>query len=186
MPGKLQRAYYGGSRFYNFGYWTPETKSQREASETLVRKLLEFLPEKGGTILDVACGMGATTGMLLEQYAAPTVVGVNISLNQLSVAHESVADCSFIAMDATRLAFEDESFDDIICVEAAFHFTTRADFLKEAFRVLKPGGHLVHSDILQRSVKTSREGNFPRIAAGAGPQPGVRGLRGSRRAGPHA
>ena len=40
-------------------------------------------------------------------------------------------------MDATELDFRDNSFDSIICVEAAFHFDTREKFVREAYRVLK-------------------------------------------------
>jgi ubiquinone/menaquinone biosynthesis C-methylase UbiE len=51
-------------------------------------------------------------------------------------------------MDANALAFSDESFEAVICVEAAFHFDTRETFLRECLRILKKGGTLALTDIL--------------------------------------
>jgi MPBQ/MSBQ methyltransferase len=150
MVGAMQTAYYENSDFFNWGYWTSETSSQREASENLVEKLLAFIPEKSGRILDVACGLGATTRQLTRYYPPDGIVGINISDKQVAHAHKNLPSCSFLTMDATHLGFPDCSFDNIICVEAAFHFDTRDQFLKEALRVLKPGGWLVHSDVLLR------------------------------------
>jgi ubiquinone/menaquinone biosynthesis C-methylase UbiE len=51
-------------------------------------------------------------------------------------------------MDAGSLSFADSSFDNIICLEAVFHFHTRERFLQQAYRILKPRGALVLTDIL--------------------------------------
>ena len=152
------RKWYGGSDFQNFGYWEENTKTQREASENLMERLLSLVPQKGERILDVACGKGATTRYLLRYY--PDVTGINISERQLEQCRVLAPDAEFVLMDATDLRFDDKSFDDVICVEAAFHFDSRARFFEEAFRVLRPGGHLVLADFLHR------EGQLPNLIPG--------------------
>ena len=140
--------YYSFSRYSNYGYWYGDTANQMEACENLMELLLGFLPRRSGRILDVACGLGATSRHLSRQFGAANVTGVNISDKQLETCRRTAPGCAFVQMDATQLDFEDESFDHVICVEAAFHFRTRARFLREAFRVLRPGGWLVLSDML--------------------------------------
>ncbi len=140
--------YYDNSDFYNYGYWDENTRTQKAACENLMEKLLAFIPSKRGNILDVACGLGATTRHLLRYYPPQHVVGINVSDVQLTRARCNAPGCTFLKMSATELEFEDASFDNIVCVESAFHFDTREQFLKEAHRVLRPGGRLVMSDII--------------------------------------
>jgi MPBQ/MSBQ methyltransferase len=150
MYDEHMKSLWADSDFFNFGYWRPETTSHKKACEDLLDELTGFLPPKPSLVLDVACGLGATTGHIAARYPESKVIGVNISSKQLSTAKQKHPDCRFAQMDAVTLGFADSSFDAVVCVEAAFHFDTRAQFIREAYRILKPGGWLVLSDILAK------------------------------------
>jgi SAM-dependent methyltransferase len=154
LRGALRDEYYGHSGFFNYGYWQPETRDQAHACLQLMDKLLSYCAMSAnpiqGRVLDVGCGLGATTHYLQQKGDATQLVGANISLTQLSHSQQNAPGASFVLMDGARLGFRGASFDHLFCVEAAFEFDNRLAFLIEAHRVLKPGGQLALTDILFR------------------------------------
>jgi ubiquinone/menaquinone biosynthesis C-methylase UbiE len=148
MYSEYRNKYYGDSDFFNYGYWGSKTLDQKAACENLIEELLSFFPSKTGNILDVACGKGATANYLLKYYKPQDITGINISEKQLATCRAKIPEATFLLMDAAKLEFGDNSFNNILCVEAVFHFDTRERFLHEAYRVLKPGGCLALTDIL--------------------------------------
>jgi SAM-dependent methyltransferase len=136
------------SAFMNYGYWYPHTTDYAMASENLLEKLVAGMPDRTGRVLDVACGLGATTEYLLRHWSADAVCGINISARQIDACRRRCPQCQFAVMDAAAMTFADGSFQNMLCVEAAFHFDTRQAFLAQASRILAPGGVLALTDVL--------------------------------------
>lgn len=142
----------------NLGWWEGEGDEAEaaRAPERLVERMAEALP-RGGAILDVANGLGAQDPVIARVARPRLLVAVNLSEFQLRAGRDRLAEAGAhsVLADAVRLPFDDDSFDGLICVEAAFHFPSRARFFSEANRVLRPGGVLSMSDVtMERTPRT--------------------------------
>jgi SAM-dependent methyltransferase len=135
----------------NLGLWEGDGRDPSEGP-VAVRRLVETVATplpKGGAVLDVGNGLAAQDPVIATVAATTTLVALNITRSQLVAGRDRLAEAGAVAVngDATRLPFAARSFDGVISVEAAFHFSSRARFFAEAFRVLRPGGVLTVSDI---------------------------------------
>jgi len=102
-------------------------------------------PVRAPLILDVATGTGRMPRAILSQPAfRGYVVGLDLSRKMLQQAQAKLSAYAgryaLIWGDAQQLAFEDETFDAVCCLEALEFMPKPRDVLKEMGRVLRPGG----------------------------------------------
>lgn len=139
------------SLYLNLGYWE-NASSYDEACQALAQKLGDLAGiAKGDRVLDCGFGFGDQDALWLDRHEPAKISAINITPSQVTLAKERFPDprLEFLEGSATSLSFENNHFDKVIALESAFHFKTRDDFLKEAIRVLKPGGTLAMADIVQ-------------------------------------
>ncbi len=92
--------------------------------------------------LDVGCGNGAFTEMLVERCASLLIKGIDPSEEQLAYARARPAlqDVQFWRGDAMALPFQDHDFDIAVMPLVIFFVSDPAKGVSEMVRVVQPGG----------------------------------------------
>ena len=112
-------------------------------SQLLGEAFLEWLaPRAGLRWLDVGCGNGAFTEMLVERCAPALVEGIDPSEGQLTFARarSSSPVMQFRQGDAMALPFAEDSFDAAVMPLVIFFVPDPARGVAEMARVVCPGG----------------------------------------------
>ncbi|WP_413865194.1 class I SAM-dependent methyltransferase [Albidovulum sp.] len=115
---------------------------------------------RGARVLDVGCGRGGGTAYVHRHLGPAETTGCDIARHSVAFCrkvHGGVAGLGFRHGDATALPFAAESFDAVLNVESAHCYRDRAAFFAEAFRVLRPGGHLLLADFTPPRVPPEAE-----------------------------
>lgn len=103
-------------------------------------KMVEMAELNGQEVLlDIATGGGHTANAFAPLVKKVTAVEKFIIKN----GHQNV---EFVQGDAEQLPFTNESFDIVTCRIAPHHFPNLDLFIKEVYRVLKPGGQFLLDD----------------------------------------
>jgi len=116
------------------------------------RKLVQLADvQPHHTILDLACGTGDITFMLVKMVTTGRVIGVDITPGMIEIANRKkqqsgINGIEFEVDDITRLDFPVNSFDRITVGYGVRNVPEIAHLLSEVYRMLKPGGRFLSLD----------------------------------------
>jgi ubiquinone/menaquinone biosynthesis C-methylase UbiE len=138
---------------YVHGYATPEQERLVEQAEhwrhRLIRDGTELEP--GTRLLEVGTGVGAVLAVLGQEFPGLVLTGVDIERKQLEFARghleRSGVEANLVQADALSLPFEDESFDHVWMMWFLEHVADPPAALREARRVLVPGGRITAIEV---------------------------------------
>jgi len=123
-----------------------------------------------GSVLEVAPGPGYFV-VELAKLGDYRVTGLDISQTFVEIGRANAADAKVQAQfqwgDASRMPFEAERFDYVVCRAAFKNFSAPEAALREMYRMLKPGGRALIIDMRGDASRGSMKEAARGIKAGA-------------------
>lgn len=118
------------------------------------RRAIKTLDSKGlardrRNYLDIGCGTGDVTIALLKKDSKAHVTGIDLSSPMIAIAEQKTRAsglqdrATYVAGNATSLAFDENTFDGIVSAFCLRNIEDRAKAFQEMLRVLRPGGKVV-------------------------------------------
>lgn len=112
-------------------------------SRLLAQEFLKWLDLPAGLRwLDLCCGSGVITEAIVECSAPASIVGVDVSIEQINFArqHRTRPNVTFEVANAIDLPFADASFDAAVCGLGLNYLPNPSKGLEEFCRVVRSGG----------------------------------------------
>lgn len=141
---------------YLHGFSAAEQKrlyAQARFAEQTVFRDVDFSRAK--RILEVGCGVGAQTEILLRRFPDLTIHSIDRNESQLEAAarnlaaHPHFADRYMIEqMDAARLGFSANEFDGAFLCWVLEHVSQPSQVLSEVRRVMRPGARIFATEVM--------------------------------------
>ena len=136
----------------HYGYWDDKVKSFPQSLLRMNEVMAEIAKVKNSDeVLDAGCGIAGSSFFLAERIGC-SVIGISLSEKQVNKARELAkqkgveSKASFEVMNYCETNFPNERFDVVWGCESICYADDKEQFIKEAYRLLKPGGRLVVAD----------------------------------------
>lgn len=144
----------------HYGYWDKNTHSHTQSLLNKNQKLYDAAHmTREDYVLDAGCGIGGSSIWMAKNHGN-NAQAITISAKQVYYAerhakrHDVADKIHFEVSDFCQTPYADNTFDVVWGLESICHALNKADFIREAFRVLKKGGRLVICDgyLTQREI----------------------------------
>lgn len=153
----LTQLIFGELRFMNYGYLAPNASPDpADGPDACQIGMVRYAVTGGGRVeprgralLEVGCGRGGGAAWMATTLGAARVTAVDLSEENVAACRRQFGELPglrFEVGDAERLPFDDASFDLVVNVESSHCYPDYPAFLREAHRVLRPGGTLCTVD----------------------------------------
>lgn len=171
-PDLIYPEYYSSQNFHGIdgGYlnagaavtYDPVTKHALPPNEDWNREaVIKAVTGTPSKIIDLGCGTGSTTIMLKQAFPNAEIIGLDLSPQMLVMseykAQQGKLDIQWVHGLAEATKFADGEFD-LVTASLLFHETpsqVALAILKEAFRLLKPGGQVIILDGHQKILRNT-------------------------------
>ncbi len=160
----MTKEYKLGDQSYLHGYSKKEQNRLYKQARFLESHVFEGINLTGRKkLLEVGCGVGAQTEILLKRYPQVNITGIDLSKVQIQQALKHLAShvednrVNLYVENAEKMSFSSNQFDGAVIIWFLEHVSNPVKILKEVKRVLKPGGVISCSEVFNATLYLSPE-----------------------------
>ncbi|MFL2976314.1 MAG: class I SAM-dependent methyltransferase [Candidatus Thalassarchaeaceae archaeon] len=160
---------WGEFGFMNYGFIddNPPILDPEDESDRLFIQLYHMnirdVELNGKEVLEIGSGRGGGANWIARTYSPQSLTALDYSGAAVKLCNRMYGrqeNLQFVEGNAMSLSFEDESYDIIYNVESSHCYSNMSQFISEAYRVLRPGGHFAWTDFRDKKTMESIHKQF--------------------------
>ncbi len=123
----------------------------------LILRNLDY--KSGEKVLEIGCGVGAVLGLIGNRFPEVMLSGIDVAPAQIEYARRylptvGVREAELRVGDASSLPWQDSTFDHVFIIWVIEHLRNPGEVLREANRVLRPGGSITVTETDYSTIST--------------------------------